>query len=688
MKNAVLRALLLIAGLLFATNAEARVHHGGLSAPIQGPILQAAIINEGNLTRTGKGGERLISVHSNSAAVKPVTVGGVDLWTGRGTTPASWTLAYVSGRSASDFTLPGANVAEGTSAITPIPASTGQNNLTGDYVFNVTAKDAAGNASNTVTLTVHIVNPTGGGCVNYADRDSNLGFFPVGFGTAPNQCILFSTGFNKQGARWIFNIGNSFTQEVVLTDADITRHSSMSNLDISTTSNVTAQDLYLSGDLNGTGATCILCSQTSGSPYTNVKFKRNYGFYSPATMSGNTGLYVYQSSGCTSGCEMDDGGWEYIWTGSTVGTAGNIHRTYFRYYANNCIFTGSINIAVATRTTFDGVTCMSPYTLAGEHGDTMQYADASGVQNVDLLRFMSIDADSVTGAQGPWFGGGINISGYISAGAGLSTPGKVITVTRDFWHSAAANGTQIYSPAGGVLPSDNYIIGSGATIGGHTAVLNIPTDVSVGSPASPVDFFSYGGLNLHSDGVIFVGTSVTGQANGQNQGTSYFKDFTFMKAQLPGVTPDNGPGLSSSSCDIPSLWGGTNTISSGYTQGGYGTRQSTGTLGCAGNTTPTAVVRSASWIQAGCINGSACANADAAFKYGNPQAHLEAITFAQYAAMSTDDIRGITAHWLMPKAGGTLDAGGGVWYGAVKDDGAGHCVWNDGSGIVIPSCTP
>jgi hypothetical protein len=56
--------------------------------------------------------------------------------------------------------------------------------------------------------------------------------------------------------------------------------------------------------------------------------------------------------------------------------------------------------------------------------------------------------------------------------------------------------------------------------------------------------------------------------------------------------------------------------------------------------------------------------------------------------MSNAVALGTVAHYLMPKAGGSLDAGGGVWYGAVKDDGAGHCVWNDGSGTIIPSCTP
>ncbi len=678
-----LAALALIVGISSPANAWV---HGVIPGPLPGPILQATALNVGNLTQTGKASERLSDVHFTTAASQPVTFGGVDLDTGTGTVPASWTVTFVSGRSSTDFTLPAANVAEGSSAIIPVVSSTGKGNITGDYTFNVTAKDSLGNSSNTVVLTIHVVNPTGGGCVSFGDTDSNLGFMPAGFGTSPNQCILLATGFNKSSSRYILNLQNSWTQNVILTNADNTRPAAFSNIEISTTSNLEADDLVVSGNVPS-GTTCMMCLGTGGAAYSNTKFVRPIGRYSPTEIGVNTGLLVFGSGGCTSGCEMDDGDFDYVWTGITPSSSGAVRRTTFSHFANNCIFIGGL-----TSTTIEDVKCIAPFIQAGEHGDCFQYADAGWPMAVTLTRFACIQADGNSGAQGPIFGGNVigalGTAGYIDDGTVGHGPGKVITLTTDFWHSQAANGAQLFSP-GNFAVSDNYTIASGALIGGHTATMNIPAgNVIMGSPASPIPFFAYQNNNYTANGVIYTGTSITGSALGSEEATSTLQNFDYIKHNVSGVTQQGQPNIQSANCDIANLHGGAYTISSGFTGGGFSTRLGASSSACPGNTPPANTTVAASWDQAGCPQTGSCANADAAYKYGNPETNLEAISPATWAAMTAAVKFGTTVHYLMPLASGPLDAGSGNWYGAVKDDGAGHCVWNDGSGTVIPNCTP
>lgn len=681
-----IRSLFLAIALYIGASESASAYTHGVDQGAQpGPQLQATALNVGNLTRTSKASERLSNMHFTTLASQPVTFGGVDLWTGLGTTPASWMVTFVSGRSSTDFTLPAANVAEGASAIIPVVSSTGQNNITGDYTFNVTAKDAGGFSSNTAVLTIHVVNPTGGGCVSLGDTDSS-GYIPAAFGTSANQCILFATGFNKMSARYILNITNGFTQNVILTHADITRPAALSNIQLSTTSNIEADDLIVSGDVPG-GTTCMMCIGTSGAAYTNAKYVRPIGRYSPTQIGVNTGLYVYNSSGCTSGCEMDDGDFDYLWTGTTPTSNSVMRRTTFRHFTNNCVFIGG-----NTSWMLEDVKCMSPYILGNEHGDCFQYADSGWPMNGTLTRFACVQADGSSGAQGPIFAGPVlgtfGEAGYIDDGTVGHGPGKKITLTMGHWHSNAVNGAQLFSP-GNFTTADNYTVASGAIINGTTAVMNIPAgNVNIGSPASPVLFFTYANNNFAANGIIYTGTSSTGSALATEQATSFLKNFDYIKHSVSGVTLLNQPSIISGDCDISNLHGGTYTISSGFTGGGLGTRQGSSSAACPGNTPPANTTVAASWDQAGCASSGPCAAADAAFKYGNPETNLEAISQAAWAAMSNAVVFGTIAHYLIPKASGPLDAGGGVWYGAVKDDGSGHCVWNDGSGTVIQSCTP
>lgn len=479
------------------------------------------------MTRNGKGSVRLSSMDFTTSAFKPFTFSGIDLQTPAGTPCATWNVTFVSGRSSTDFTLPAANVAEGASAVTPVPSSTGANNLTGTYVFNVSCKDAGANVSNTVTLTRTIVNPGGGGAVNYGTTDTNVNFMPSGFGTSPGAYILFSTGMDRSNARFVFNISSGFTQTVVLTYADITRPGGLSNMQIASTTNLAVNDLVASGAFASQGALCVFCS--SNGPYSNTTFNRDFGYFSVSYI-GNASTGYYNAGGCTSGCGLFDSGVDTIDTGITSGGNPTISNVWVWHFYDNCHFLGDSTAGIA----FQDVMCIAPMTRSAIHTDNSQIADGATPPNITYKRFMQLQADGFDQAQGAMFFGNLLVGmGYVDDGTASHGPGTQLTLTSTGnlgVFSSSSNGSQIFSPFGSpVGVSDNVRVTCiGSCSGNNKANLNISA-TNIGSPGSPVAFYSVKVTNMQLDGMIYAGATFNGYSQTGAFGTSFFKDFDYVQ---------------------------------------------------------------------------------------------------------------------------------------------------------------
>ncbi len=141
-----------------------------------------------------------------------------------------------------------------------------------------------------------------------------------------------------------------------------------------------------------------------------------------------------------------------------------------------------------------------------------------------------------------------------------------------------------------------------------------------------------------------------------------------------------GPKFQDGNVDLAIMHSGAMSITGGFVfdlatfQNANGTTNCTNpSTACTGpaNTTITGLT-----LGGLTLNGAAAAAAVnvASFKNGNPETSLEAISQATWAGMTIDQIATTLATALEPKTGGPLDAGGGNWYGAFKQDGT----WNDG----------
>lgn len=507
------RFLLAVLFSLVATiPTQARSIHGGSGAAPAAPILQNAVANIGNETRTTHGGVSIIGVDFTTASETPQTFYGIDLYAG-GTSPSTCTVAFVSGRSSTDFNTYTAQPCS--TSKTPQPTSTGQNNLTGDYVFNVTMTDAGGNASNTVTLTYHTVNPGGGGAVNVGDSDAmDATLFPATFGNSTGAEILLSTGMNRITARFLLNTFRTFTNQVIFTEADITKPAAISNFQAANTANVQVQDIWVSGTLGSTGSLCIMCS--SGQNFT---FERVHGRFSEAMIAGYGGGW-YNAGSCTSGCGMADSDVDYV--GSGFGPAPNIffnHNVIKHFYADCVSQANSFNVVANDNM------CIAPMINSAVHTDSWQLQGGATPDGLTINGFWSIQADGDDQAQGAIFdGGGQVYKGHIAGG--------VITLTTGSF-STQSSGSHLYSDSGSPMAiTDNVIM---ACASGHTSNCagqttgTVSTSGTLGSAGSPVNIYSVDRYNNHYDGMVYAGATFNGYAGGGEQGISSFKHFSYFQ---------------------------------------------------------------------------------------------------------------------------------------------------------------
>lgn len=512
--------------------AYAKPGRGGTALAVASPILQDNTVNFGLLTRTGRGGVRLSSASFTTAAVQPVTFYGLDFNTGVGTPCATWTVTFNSGRSATDFTLIAANSAESSTAITPVPSSTGQGNLSGNYVFNVSCKDSGGNTSNTAHLTYTGV--SNAVSLGNSAGDASFGLWPSGFGSVAGAKVLISTGYSRT-TNYGFN-GSSggvtnFANQVTWQNADVTRPAQMVNFSLTGMSNVRMYKFVASGTLNGLGIGCVFCFTSAGGVGVNQTLEDVHGYFNPAMiyLTGAT-LNGLDMKGCTSGCAIKDSSMDYQLTGLNLGdnTSGTISNVTLSHVY--------INFAQAANTgpwDISDVKLIAPMINNGAyHTDYWQFANGSTPHNFKFRRIAALQADGVVPSQGVFFGGG-GSEGlvYIDDGTPAHGPGKVVTRVGGTWEASAYN-SHVYM-GGGLMPiSDNVILTcSGGTCSPSKTVgtLSLATNVNIGSPGSPVQLWAANNENVDLVGMIQTLSEPNGTLLNGTAGTSQFKNITAIQ---------------------------------------------------------------------------------------------------------------------------------------------------------------
>lgn len=531
---------LFLASLITLAMVPATAHaaHRGASPNLvpTAPVLQAVTVPYGNLTRTGHGTVRLNSPPVTTAAVNAVSYPGLGLLAPTSIPCDTWTLSFVSNsasRPGSDFTLPPANTAEGAAAITPGVSSTGQGNLAGNYVWNVSCV-GNGFASNTVQLTYQTVT----NAVNLAQADrQDFGATPAGFGNVAGAQVLFSVGSDFHAiATNQMRFAGAFTNKVKFTPADVARLPYMSHIGIGgSMSNLRVTGFILSGSLPSGVNVVMGGGASTGNTLHDIDFDHMEYHGSQAMINGNSAFSGFGLS-CTGGpCTFTDSLIDYTEAGMSLGNNMTYQRINIRHIYSDCM-----NMQNVTNVLIEDFNCIAPMIRAGgNHTDTMQIADQATPNGVTVRRFTQIQGDGDDVAQGPYFGGAQLGSGaspfkaYIDDGTAAHGPGTIITRVSGYWGTGAGNSTIVIP---GVIASSDGVtincIPACNTAGTPTTgnVTGIAPTV-IGSPASPVNVYGVGTQNFKMSGIMAGVGSFHGFTQGGNAGTSWLYDFDYHQGQ-------------------------------------------------------------------------------------------------------------------------------------------------------------
>lgn len=519
-------AFLAVAALaLAALPAQARVHHGGASAAINAPVLQAVSVPFGVKTLTGRGNVRLSSLDVTTTSVHPVTFSGLGLMSPTAPACAFWTLTFVSntsGRPSTDFTIIAPGTAEGSSAITPVPSSTGNQNLAGTYTWNVSCTDSGGNSSNTVTLAY---TPTSN-AITVGDTEAlNAVIYPSGFGNVAGAKITAAVGMDRHTGGFNPQPG-IFTNQVTITPADTSRRPYLAQLGVSGSKpgNVLFYDWVLSGALTGSPTNAIIgIVPTANNALSDIVFDTIKYYGSETMLGGNSAqgaISFFPSQGsCTSNCGVTNSEFNYVESGTTPKTNTYLRFVTFRYVYNNCLFfTTNSNFEVSD------TKCLSPMQrYQGAHPDNAQICDTCVPgPGVLIQRFLSSQADGDYFAQGPVFGGTImNVPGYVGPGTNVFTKTGSAFLNVENGNLVVIPG--FISSAAGVTMT---CIGSCSTA--TQVTLNGLAPTTIGSAGSPVNMYGPNVNNLMMSGIMDTQAGPYGIAMGGNAGTSYLYDYDYV----------------------------------------------------------------------------------------------------------------------------------------------------------------
>ncbi len=530
---------------LLAAIVPAEAAHRGTNAPIltQAPVLQNQTIVVGRLTPSGRNASRLNSQSFTVPAYKPVTYKGIDLLSPTSIPCDTWKrpvfVSNTAGRTGADWTLIADNTPEGTSAIIPVPSSTGANHLDGDYVFTVQCT-GGGNLSNTVQLTLNTVADK----VSIGQNDrTDFGNFPSGFGNTPGQGIIFSRGSDWHTVRWSLTLGN-YANQVTIEPAEANGSPYFSNMALVNGSNIWFRNFVASGDTDISGVNYIFRDQTTGTNTLHDVLFDNLNYYGKLQFiprsSNNSGQGTFSISSCTSNCKVQDSSASWVIGGYSNMPNTEVSNVYISYFTNNCTFlaTGR-NDAPFKITNFS--TCASPAIMAGgNHVDAMQVADTSSPDGITVRNFWSLQAAGTDEAQGPIFGGGpFSGTGYIDDGTAAHGPGVIMTLVT----GSPGNGAgSMHVQVPGYITPEDLVYWASSTGGQKVLTLTNFAPAVIGSPASPVAIYGVTPYNFHMDGIVSTNSTFRGWTASGQTGTSWFKHFGYVMqdANPPQITSYTG----------------------------------------------------------------------------------------------------------------------------------------------------
>lgn len=542
---ALLSGVVSIISLALTMPAAAMFPRGTATTP-SAPILQSVSVPFGTKTPTGIGDVQLSSPSVTTASVVPQTYPGLGLMSPTAPDCAFWTLTWVgntSGRPSTDFTIIAPGTADA-SAITPVPSSTGNQNLAGTYTWNASCTDSGGHASNTVTL---VYTPDTNN-VTVGDTD-NLGstFYPGGFGGTAGQKITIAVGADRHASGAQFSIGH-FTNQVTITPADTARRPYLAQIGVTGANpgNVLITDWVLSGALTGVptngvvGIGASAANAVSDIVIDNVKF---YGSEPMVTalavgLGGGIAFNFANGSSCASNCVIQNSEFNYVESGVSPATNSALRNVTFRYVFNNCIFVNTVS-----NFELSDVKCLAPMQRHfGAHPDMIQISDES-VPGPGILiqRFMAHQADGNYFAQGPIFTNSNPTPVFVDDGLGTHAPGNIATRTSGGFASNKNGGLVVIS---GFITSAMGVrqqcIGSCSTATQATLVGLSPTNI--GSSGAPVDLYGTSVDSLHMSGIMSSQAGPYGISLGGNAGTSWLYDYDYvsMDTQDPNTATFTG----------------------------------------------------------------------------------------------------------------------------------------------------
>lgn len=349
------------------------------------PVLANVTYRIGAMTQLGRGGVRLASPNLGLLRSGPVT---------------AWTIAPAIRGADTHWTRPGANgvVPEGPQAMTPQPSGAGVGaRLNGQtYAFKVTAQNARGSSSATITI---VVEPDAASVGTPTSTDNYPGAVVgdlAAFETSSPRpkSILVSRG--TQRPQGLTLVGFKFRSDVTLRDADPAHRSALDNVYLANSSHI-----KVSGILADSPAASmpfrfgLLNSQ-------NITYENCQAGRTPASLRKGTYGFRFDGFGISdiriNNCAVL---WQYGGLIADRATKVTVKGLRIRWWHERGLQLGNVSDWLV-----EDVVIMSPRRVEGDetHLDFIQFNDFASLSRITLRHIMLLGADANTGAQGLFAG--------------------------------------------------------------------------------------------------------------------------------------------------------------------------------------------------------------------------------------------------------------------------------------------
>jgi hypothetical protein len=385
--------------VLFGVTAAAQFGGGADDAgPPSGPTAAGAPVLDnvtyriGALTQQGRGGVFLGSPTLGLLRSGPVT---------------SWTVSEAIRGPAGHWTRSGANgvVADGPQALTPQPSGAGVGaHLNGKvYAFKVTAQNARGSSSATITI---VVEPDAASMGSPVSTDNYpgavVGDLAAFEASSPKpKSILVSRGTQRPGGLTL--VGFRFKSDVALRDADPAHPSILDNVYLANSSHIKVSGITTDGPGAAPFRFGLLGSDS-------ITFENCQAGRTPASL--HKGTYGFRFDGDRifniriNNCTVL---WQYGGVTADMASRVVIKGLRVRWWHERGLQLGNVSDWL-----IEDMVILSPRRMPNDetHLDFIQFNDNASLSRVTLRHVMLLGADATTGAQG-LFAGANRVSDHL-----------------------------------------------------------------------------------------------------------------------------------------------------------------------------------------------------------------------------------------------------------------------------------